>query len=286
MGESIVPIVVMTPREGIVRCLGTGFFISSSGLLVTAAHVVSDPIDRGYGGVKRIDEGNWWIGSVGLGIMMPTNPIFQAQGHFFRPIEWAGFLATPAETPLPFMPERLKLTSDVAICKVAPRHDAVPDQPLSIVQPGVRGVGLQEGKNATVIGYAGMKDVFVRQDGEQFHLDDALRFELHVSMGRITQHLPDNGTNRQAQTPGPCFAASFKLPAGMSGSPIFDDERIYVHGVASVGLEEEAGPSDHAYGAMLAPSLGLPIAPLGGKSLLDLMKSDEAGIPKFTIPDA
>ena len=55
LGQSIVPIVAIVPGENTVRCLGTGFFVSAEGLLVTAAHVVIDPIERRYGGVRQVD---------------------------------------------------------------------------------------------------------------------------------------------------------------------------------------------------------------------------------------
>jgi hypothetical protein len=83
-----------------------------------------------------------------------------------------------------------------------------------------------------------------------------------------------------------CFSASLKLPGEVSGSPIFDDQHIYVHGVVSKGLEDEGGPSDFGFGSMLANSLALPIRPLAGRSLLDLMKSGGDGIPRMCIPDA
>lgn len=42
LGQSIVPIVAHVPGEKALRCLGTGFFISCTGLLITAAHVVTE----------------------------------------------------------------------------------------------------------------------------------------------------------------------------------------------------------------------------------------------------
>jgi len=71
----------------------------------------------------------------------------------------------------------------------------------------------------------------------------------------------------------------------MSGSPIFDDERIYVHGVVSKGWENEDG-SELGFGSMLAYSLALPLKALGGRTLLELLKSSEHGITKISIPDA
>jgi hypothetical protein len=72
----------------------------------------------------------------------------------------------------------------------------------------------------------------------------------------------------------------------MSGSPIFDDERIYVHGVVSKGWEDENGPTDFGFGSMLAHSLALPIKPLGDKALLELQKSNDHGMPKLSVPGA
>jgi hypothetical protein len=85
---------------------------------------------------------------------------------------------------------------------------------------------------------------------------------------------------------GPPLSASAKFSPGMSGSPIFDDERIYVHGVVSKGWEDENGLTEFGYGSMLAPSMGLAIGPLEGKSLLDLLAAGAEGMPSLSIPDA
>ncbi|OLP75219.1 hypothetical protein AK812_SmicGene45022 [Symbiodinium microadriaticum] len=231
LAKSIVPIVAHVPGETHLRCLGTGFFISCTGLLITAAHVITDPIDRRYGGVE------------------------------------------------------IKLTSDTALCKVTELGAGIAHQPLPIIQPGLRGIGIAVGKSATAIGYAGMQDVELSMERSDMASGD-FRFELHVSRGTVLERFPDNAECRQVPTPGACFSASMKLPAGMSGSPIFDDERLYVHGVVSKGWEDESGPSNHGYGSMLEHSLRIPIRFLDGKTLLDLFKEQEHGLPKFFIPDA
>ena len=285
LGQSIVPIVAIVPGENTVRCLGTGFFVSAEGLLVTAAHVVIDPIERRYGGVRQVDENNWFMGDLNLGVMIMTNPVFQPKGWVFRRIEWAGLLAEHTEHPLPIRGVDLKLTSDTAICKAATPPDNWLYQPLSIVQPGIRGVGLTVGKAATAIGYAGMRDVPLNEEQDGARSGD-FQFHLHVATGNILEHFADNTNNRRVPTPGACFSASLKLPGGMSGSPIFDDERFYVHGVVSKGWEDEAGPINHGYGSMLAHSLPLPIKPLSDRSLLDLIKERGNGIPIIGIPGA
>lgn len=284
LGQSIVPIVAHVPGERILRCLGTGFFISCTGLLVTAAHVITDPIERKYGGVRELDDRTWHLGDLKLGVMIPLNPLLQGDGYIFRDIEWASFLGERSEHPLPIAGISLKLTSDTAICKVSPIAEGIPHQPLSIVQSSLIGTGMAVGKTATAIGYVGMRDVELSQEAENI-VSGEFPFDLHVSTGAILERFPDNLSTKSVSTPGACFSASLKLPAGMSGSPIFDDERIYVHGVVSKGLVDGDGPTNFGYGSMLAQSLGLPIKSLGNKTLLELQRSNDHGFPKISAPD-
>ncbi len=285
MGQSIVPIVANVTGQNSFRCLGTGFFISCTGLLITAAHVITDPIDRKYGDVSELNDLTFHARHLKLGVMVPTNPVFQVPGFQFFEIEWAKFLAERRISPLPIHGVDLKLASDIAICKVAPIAGGAPHQPLAIVQSGLIGTGMAVGKIATAVGYAGMNDVTLSQVADGVVSGD-FKFDLHVSKGQILERFPDNLETQSVPTPGPCFAASAKFPPGMSGSPIFDDERIYVHGVVSKGWEDENGLKEFGFGSMLAPSMGLAIEPMEGKSLIELLAADGEGMPKLSIPDA
>lgn len=279
LAQSVVPIVAMVPGEDTMRCLGTGFFVSATGLLITAAHVVTDPIERSYGGIRKMDERSWFMGNLKVGVMMSVG--LNHDAWEFRKIEWAEFLSEPRERSLPIQGQDLKLASDIAICKV----EAVPGsiyQPLSSIQTGIRGSGLAVGKKATAIGYGAMQDTDLEQHRPGV-VSGTFGFDLYVSTGAILEHLPDNAVSRQAFTPGPCFRASLKLPGGMSGSPIFDDEGIYVHGVASSGMEEAEGLASHGYGSMLAASMQIPISRLEGQSLLDLLRSGNHGMTRLNI---
>lgn len=284
LGQSIVPIVAILPNENRVRCLGTGFFVGVSGLLITAAHVIIDPIERNYGGVRAIDEMNWDMSSLNLGVMIMANS-FQQKAWVFRKIEWASLLARRTDHPLPFGRNDLKLTTDTAICKVEDPPESWLYQPLSVVQPGLRGTGLAVGKSAIAIGYGAMQDVDLH-DGPNGIREGDFHFDLYLAKGHILERFADNDTEPRVRTPGPCFSASLRLPAGMSGSPIFDDERIYVHGVVSSGLQDADGPADLGYGSMIANSMLVPIKQMNDKTLIDLLKEGQHGMAKLHIPDA
>jgi hypothetical protein len=252
-------------------------------LLLTAAHVVTDPIERQYGGVRELDNHSWHLGDLQLGVMRPLNPLLQGNAYIFRGIEWATFLGQRTERPLPIAGVTLNLTADIAICKVEPIAEGIPHQPLTIVQPGIAGVGLSVGKSATAIGYGEMKNVELAQGPERVVSGD-FPFHLNESSGVIIEYFPDNLTERQVPTPGPCFSAELKLPGGMSGSPIFDHDGIYVHGVVSKGWVDEHGIAKFGFGSMLAPLLRVPIAPLGNKTLLELHQLADHGFAKLSGP--
>jgi hypothetical protein len=201
MGESIVPVVANVQGENTLRCVGTGFFISCTGLLITAAHVITDPIDRKYVDVSAADDLTWYAHQLNLGVMIPTNPLFQRRGYQFYPFEWSMLLAERRENPLPFRGVDLRLNSDIAICKVPVRRDGSAHQPLTIIQRSLQGTGMVVGASASAIGYAGMTDVELAVT-EYSEVVGEYNFHLHVSTGKIIERFPDNFETREVPTPG------------------------------------------------------------------------------------
>lgn len=283
LGQSIVPIVTHSHGELEMRCLGTGFFVSCSGLLITAAHVITDPITRTDGGAKPVNDRNWQLENGSLGVMVRLPSLPPESRYIFRPIEWAAFLGERRESPLPIAGVDLKLNSDVAVCKVVPIEANVPYQPLAIVHRNFAGVGMGVGKRATAIGYGAMERILLRSESGRL-IPERLPFEMHVASGVILAHFPDNFAKKHVPSPGPCFSAALRLPPGMSGSPIFDDEGIYVHGVVSTGWDLGADAEPLGFGSMLAGSLEVPIGPLDNKTLTELHSMDEHGFPKLSGP--
>jgi hypothetical protein len=283
VGESIVPVAANVQGENRLRCVGTGFFVSCTGLLLTAAHVITDPIERNYGGLAEHDDVTWVMRQLNFGVLLPTNPIFQRRGFVFYPFEWTMFLAEKREHPIPFGGVDLKLNSDIAICKVPGRPDGTAHQPLTIVQSGIEGTSLVVGASVGAIGYPGMSDIELVRDESGAVLFQG-NFDLHASVGNIMEWLPDNTVSRTVSTPGPCFSFDARIPAGMSGGPIFDREGIYVHGVVSKGLEGAYGPEKLGFGSMLAASMALPIARMNNSSLLQLQSEGNEGMPILRGP--
>lgn len=283
VGESVVPVVANVHGERRLRCVGTGFFVSCTGLLITAAHVITDPIERKYGGVTEHDDVTWLMRQLNFGVFVPTNPIFQRRGFVFYPFEWTMFLAEKRDNPIPFRGVDLRLNCDIAICKVPGRLDGAAHQPLAIVQSGIRGTSLVIGASVGAIGYPGMSDIELVEDASGAIVFEG-NFDLHASVGKITEWLPDNSLSRKASTPGPCFSFDAKIRAGMSGGPIFDREGIYVHGVVSKGLEGASGPEKLSFGSMLEPSMALPIARMNNSSLLKLQSEGNEGMPILRGP--
>lgn len=181
VGESVVPIVANVRGENRLRCVGTGFFVSCTGLPITAAHVITDPIERKYGGVTEQDDVTWLMRQLNFGVLVPTNPIFQRRGFVFYPFEWTMFLAEKRDNPIPFRGVDLKLNSDIAICKVPGRADGAAHQPLAIVQSGIRGASLVVGASVGAIGYPGMSDIELVRDASGAIIFEVISTFMHRS---------------------------------------------------------------------------------------------------------
>lgn len=270
--QSIVPMVAWNDGDEEVKCIGTGFFVSASGLLITAAHVVRAPFDEGYGGGTRIDTtSHQFDDSLRFGILLPLNPAmknapFQVNPAMrdahtcFCPLEWVQYWGSEVESPLLHEKPKFQLLSDIAICKVKEQPVLGGSyQPLNI---GLHNLKL--GDRAVAIGYAEMRNI--RRGGDNYQP------ELIVSVGSVKTIHPDNITAKQNPTPGPNFEFDARIPGKMSGSPILVGGGILAKGVVSRSWQDE----NHASGCLVAPMMKVPLR--SGKSLLDLMKDGNEGI--------
>lgn len=273
--QSIVPIVAWNDGDEEVRCIGTGFFISASGLLMTAAHVLRDPVDENYTRVTKVDENSHRLGEdLRFGILLPSNPAaknapfnvhpaMREAKWFMCPFEWTYHWGRDVESPLLHKKPEFKLDLDIAICKVREHPLIGPYQPLNI---GLH--NLKIGDRTVAIGYPEMRNIRL--------VGDDYQPELVVSVGSVTTIHPDNMTVRQSQTPGPNFEFNAKIPGKMSGSPILVGGGIITKGVVSHSL---GSTDNHASGCLIAPMMNLPL--ISEKSLLDLTRDGKEGIAQI-----
>ena len=279
--QSIVPIIAWNDGDDEIRCIGTGFFISASGLLMTAAHVLRDPVDEKYANVKQVGERAYKFDeSLRYGVLIPTNPAMRTAPSevfnidpsmrstkwFMCPFEWAKHWGRKIESPLLHEKPRFELDLDIAICKVKENIIGGSYQPLNIGPHN-----LKVGDRAVAIGYPAMRNI-------RINANDDYQPELTVSVGAVTAVYPDNITEKQNPTPGPNFEFNAKIPGKMSGSPILVGGGVLTKGVVSRSWQDE----NHASGCLVAPAMGLPL--VHGKSLLDMLRDQEEGIAIMTGP--
>jgi hypothetical protein len=273
--QSIVPIVAWNDGDEEIRCIGTGFFISASGLLMTAAHVLRDPVDENYTSVTQVGQNAHKLSeNLRFGILLPANPAMKNAPFdihpamreakwFMCPFEWAYHWGKNVESPLLHKQPEFKPDLDIAVCKVREQPLIGPYQPLNI---GLYNLKLAD--RAVAIGYPEMRNIRLAGDDYQP--------ELVVSVGSVTTIHPDNMTEKQNSTPGPNFEFNAKIPGRMSGSPILVGGGIITKGVVS---RSWGSTENHASGCLIAPMMNLPL--IGDKSLLDLMNGGNEGIAKM-----
>jgi hypothetical protein len=121
------------------------------------------------------------------------------------------FLAEQRPVPLKFMGLDLKLTSDIAICKVPEKAGSYPHQPLTIVQSGIVGTGMGVGSYACAFGYAGMADfdIDLNPAGQ---ITAHKKFNLYGSTGKLIEFFPNNSDKQMVPTPGPVSPLVQKFP--------------------------------------------------------------------------
>jgi hypothetical protein len=273
MQQSILPVVAWKEDDPFIRCIGTASVVSCSGYLITAAHVLMDPYDSGYGAVRdgsgfSLDE------ALHFGVFMPISPAYGTRGIRFFPFEKLWLWGTWKESPLINEKDKFEYLTDVAICKIAEMPHGAAHQPLGLsLNPFV------PGEAAYALGYAGMNDIPLEQHESSSSSFDGFAMDLYVSIGEVMQIFPQNHLQKDVTTPGPCFDFKAKIPGKMSGAPIFGANGAVIRGVVSRSFSGER----HAFGAMLGPAMHLSLhePPNNEKTLRTLMESGNEGIARI-----
>ncbi|KZK93285.1 hypothetical protein PsAD5_02993 [Pseudovibrio sp. Ad5] len=273
MQQSIVPVVAWLEGENAIKCIGTASIISCTGYLITAAHVLLDPLEAGYGAyregqqVKLRDDLNfgvlilYWTQGIGMH--------FHKAVRFF-PIEKMWAWGKWKQSPLLSEADRWEHSTDVAVCKIPEMPSGQAHQPLNMsLNPFV------PNEEAYALGYAEMPDIEIDPYTSRI-MDTSIRFDLYVTVGNILQTFPQNHVAKEVPTPGPCFDFNARAPGKMSGAPIFGAKGAVIRGIVSRSYSGE----EHAYGSMLGPAMELPMnePEIYGRSLKTLLKNGNEGM--------
>ncbi|CCV03321.1 conserved hypothetical protein [Mesorhizobium metallidurans STM 2683] len=270
--QSILPVVAWKEGETSIRCVGTASVISCSGYVITAAHVLMDPYDSGYGAVRR---GNQlaFADQLNFGVIIPLGPGYGFRGFRFFPFEKFWLWGSWKETPLLHESDRFEFLTDIAICKIPEMPGGAAHQPL-----GLSLNAFVPAEAAYSLGYAEMEDIPLEYGSKGMSIKE-FRMDLYVSIGEVMRIFPRNHLDREVPTPGPCFDFKAKIPGKMSGAPVFGAEGVVVRGVVSRSFSGER----HAFGAMLGPAMHLALdePSVKGRTLRTLMETGNEGIARI-----
>lgn len=270
--QSILPVVAWAKDERAIRCIGTASVISCSGYLMTACHVLLDPVERDYGEVKRTGSSLIFGPDLNMGVLIPHHIGYSARGTRFFPFEQCWYWGEWKESPLIHESDRFQYLTDIAICKIAEIPEGVAHQPLNLSLNAFK-----PGETAYAIGYALMEDIPIEnKDG----VESVPEFtqDIYVSVGNVMNIFPENHLRRDVPAPGPCFDFNAKIPGKMSGGPILGAQGSVIRGVVSRSFSGES----HAFGSMLGPTMYLSLGE--SRTLKSLMQAGTEGIAQVQGP--
>jgi len=271
--QSIVPVVAWTKGDRSMRCVGTGFFASCTGYLITACHVLLDPVESDYGRVRRIGNTITFGEDLQMGVIVPMSAAYGKLAVQFFPFEVCRYWGQWKESPLLHEAARFEPLTDIAVCKIPRAPNGLAHQPLNL---SLR--SFSHGERAIALGYAEMPDIPFRVGADGRIALEPFKQDLYVSMGPVDQVFPHNHVAREVPTPGPCFDFGARIPGRMSGGPIFDQEGAVVRGLVSRSFSGDR----LAYGAMLGPVMDLEVT--DKSTLRALMESGIEGMPRIVGP--
>ncbi len=179
-GLVVFPIVRYDER-GRLHLIGTGFFIATSGLFLTARHVLMD--------------------------------VFDSRGCQRYPIGIVQFLAGNIYLQRPILSCARHLTADVAVGVAAPMRRNQDGSPLA--NPVLTLTTVPPALGTRIVTFAYPKHLNLNHDdgGQRVH------FTPTYYDGYVQEYLP-NGRDR-SMLPGPCYRTNIIIHGGASGGPVF-----------------------------------------------------------------
>lgn len=230
--QSVLPIFAMSQKNMVP--LGTGFLITSSGLIMTARHVVEDFVDR-----KEIRDTGEPIDNFGLYALYISNQMHPNNSPF------AG---NNIGGPIPITKIYTDENLDIAIGWLQALHNVETGEPLSF--PAVR-LGFSVpvlDENILGIGYHSSEfSVPIPSDGKK---PAVYSRKFSTTTGHVAEVIESQGFRKW-----PHFRSSARFEPGMSGGPVFL-ENGSVTGVICSSMKGISGEDDYvSYVSEIWPSL-------------------------------
>lgn len=239
---AIMPVVGWDGRRLIP--FGTCFSMTSTGVVLTAWHVIEDFVEE-YGGATHEGEAGLYV-------------IYESD----QPISLAS--QTVIGGPIPVVSYANSGQNDICLLKLAlPRRPQIRLPPIAVhVGRPVPGAG------CSAIGYPLMSlegDVLRREANLERVTDVVYERRVAVSRGRV-EEIHDERRDRMMDFP--CFMTTARFDPGMSGGPVVTDDG-QVCGIVCSDFqlaEAESGVGPISYASLLAPVLELEVAQSTGSA--------------------
>jgi len=227
--KCIVPLFVIRDNE--LKCIGSGTLISSSGIIITARHVLQYAHDLG---TPRAKDGRRYM-DFDLYALVRT---FESNPY----VEGAELGGLVGARQL-WMNDKLDIgycILDTIVDTNTGKEIVYSHIPLNLKPPELN-------RRCIAFGFPGHDTQGGKSlDGMSYDYEEA----LYSADGMITEVYKD-GRERGLYS-FPCFTVNGQFEAGMSGGPIFTDGEIGITGIVSGGMDPA-----YSQGSIIWPSLGI-----------------------------
>lgn len=186
--------------EGSAQLIGTGFWVTTHGHLITAWHVIQDNIKK-----DGVDEGSICAIQTLRDRTLVVRPLRKSDKHDTFDLALSETVAPSDEAP-PTIPHVLTLDEPPLGSRVHTHSFLAPDQDFS----GERNPG--------------MSTFTFRGEGliPEYQLRFDVSYMARVGFGTVTEHFPDG--RDAVMLPFPCFQSDMPVYGANSGGPVFDEK--------------------------------------------------------------
>jgi hypothetical protein len=235
--QSVMPLLVISGES--LTAIGTGFVITSNGLMMTAAHVLEEAVKHGI--PRKRQDG-------GLDYDLQLYAVYVTNRKNDDCDQYIG-------GPLPVVKFWHSPELDIAFCRLGspyPESNWMPNLPVFRLSPSVPTVG----ERICGCGYHQMK-------GNIGHPTENGKIEVHYSQdtaytpGRVIEVYPVRRDSVMLRFP--CFRTDARFDAGMSGGPVVNQEGNVCGVICSSLPGDQSNPAHLSYASLIWPAFGTPI---------------------------